>query len=94
MARSALAVGRTLVGESPPEMGSLIASEEGSETIFAVAKYQSQFWKNIDVRSCEPREGSRYFLSTIKQLTQYQEDYEEVTWTIPGERDKLPMISC
>ncbi|VDC05189.1 unnamed protein product [Peniophora sp. CBMAI 1063] len=67
VARSALAVGRTLLGESPPEMEPLTASEEASETIFAVAKFQSQFWKKIDMRAVEPLD----------------DEDRQVTWSIP-----------
>ncbi|KAI0317227.1 histone deacetylase complex protein [Amylostereum chailletii] len=67
LSRSALTVGRTLLGEAPPEMGPLVASEIGTETVFLVAKEQSRYWKSIDVRACEPRE----------------EGLEEITFTIP-----------
>ncbi|KAI0036184.1 histone deacetylase clr3 [Vararia minispora EC-137] len=75
VARSALAVGRTLLGESPPEMAPLMASEEGAETIFAVAKYQSRFWKNIDVRACEPQEGTPSVFSILELLKAHRTEY-------------------
>jgi histone deacetylase 6 len=68
----ALAVGRMLLGEAPPELPSLVASEVEAETVWLVAKEQSKYWKSINIRACEPSEGLKscpifvsktYFLS-------------------------------
>ncbi|WVN90743.1 uncharacterized protein L203_105985 [Cryptococcus depauperatus CBS 7841] len=56
---SALAVARVLLGEIPPELGYLQASEAATETIYQVAKEQSKYWKSIDVKACEPPEVDR-----------------------------------
>jgi histone deacetylase 6 len=53
----ALAVGRMLLGEAPPEQPPLVASEVESETVWLVAKEQSKYWKNINAKACEPKEG-------------------------------------
>jgi len=53
----ALAVGRMLLGEAPPELPPLVASEVESETVWLVAKEQSKYWKNINIKACEPKEG-------------------------------------
>ncbi|KAF8271520.1 histone deacetylase complex protein [Lactarius quietus] len=52
----ALAVGRMLLGEAPPEMPTLVASEVEAETVWLVAKEQSKYWKSINIRACEPSE--------------------------------------
>ncbi len=50
-----------LLGEAPPELPPLVASEVESETIWLVAKEQSKYWKNINIKACEPKEGP-YFI--------------------------------
>lgn len=55
---SALAVTRVLLGEAPDQLPPLTASEEGTETVWLVAKEQSKYWKSVDPRACEPREGT------------------------------------
>lgn len=55
--RSALAVTKILLGEAPPEMEPMTASEVATETIWQVAMEQSKYWKNVDPKSCEPLEG-------------------------------------
>ncbi|KAI0057877.1 histone deacetylase complex protein [Artomyces pyxidatus] len=68
IANSALAVGRMLLGEAPPEMPRLVASETATETVYLVAKEQSRYWKNINVRACEPREDIEETTFTIPEL--------------------------
>lgn len=38
-------------------MDPLVACEEATETVWAVAMQQSKYWKTIDTKSCEPKEG-------------------------------------
>ena len=57
ISRSALAVAHVLLGDSPPELGRLEATEIGTEVIYQVAKVQSKYWKNIDLQACEPPPG-------------------------------------
>lgn len=54
---SSLAVTRVLLGEPPEELPGMVAGEAATETVFLVAREQSKYWKNIDVKACEPREG-------------------------------------
>lgn len=56
IANSTYAVTKVLLGEPPDELGPMVASEEGAETIWLVAKEQSRFWNNVDPKQCEPRE--------------------------------------
>ncbi|TDL21411.1 histone deacetylase clr3 [Rickenella mellea] len=53
---SALEVARTMVGDSPPELAPMVASEVATETVWQVAMQQSRYWKSVDPRACEPRE--------------------------------------
>jgi len=62
IAVSALAVTRVLLGEAPDQLASCTVSEEATETVWQVAKEQSKYWKSVDPRACEPREGLSYFL--------------------------------
>lgn len=57
VAQSALAVTRVVIGEAPPELPATVANEVGTETVWLVAKWQSRFWRSINVQACEPREG-------------------------------------
>lgn len=57
IANSALAVTQVILGEVPPQMPPLTASESATETIYAVAMEQSKYWKNLDPKKCEPIEG-------------------------------------
>jgi histone deacetylase 6 len=84
VAKSALSVGRTLLGEAPSSTGPLTPTEEGAETIYLVAKFQSQFWKNINIRACEPLEGITFVLIYWTFPTQFSEEFQDVTWTITG----------
>ena len=81
----ALAVGRMLLGEAPPELPPLVASEVESETVWLVAKEQSKYWKNINIKACEPKEGS-YLLSIILFHEAHVDspDFEEFAFAVPG----------
>jgi histone deacetylase 6 len=35
----------------------MIASETGTETVWQVAMEQSKYWKSVNPKACEPREG-------------------------------------
>ena len=69
LSNCALAVGRMLLGEAPPELPPLVASEVESETVWLVAKEQSKYWKNINIKACEPKEG---FYSFVYQYFQFR----------------------
>lgn len=63
---SALAVTKVLLGEAPDQLPPLVASDEGTETVWLVAKEQSKYWKSVDPRACEPREGTTPFVIFLK----------------------------
>ena len=60
ISNSAFAVAQVLLGETPPELGALQASEVATEVIHQVAKVHSKYWKSIDPVSCEPPEGKHF----------------------------------
>ena len=64
----ALAVGRMLLGEAPPELPPLVASEVEAETVWLVAKEQSKYWKSINIKGCEPSEGLNFCPSLFLRL--------------------------
>ena len=57
ISNSALAVARILVGEAPPELEPLTASELATETVWQVALTQSKYWKSISPKQVEPKDG-------------------------------------
>jgi hypothetical protein len=64
-----------LLGEAPPELPPLVASEVESETVWLVAMEQSKYWKNINIKACEPKEGLysfvyEYFLLKLTSIFQ------------------------
>ncbi|KAH8080278.1 histone deacetylase complex protein [Cristinia sonorae] len=65
---SCLAVTKVLLGESPPAMGPLVASQISTETIYEVALEQSKYWRNISPKSCVPREEFAKLTFTIPEL--------------------------
>jgi histone deacetylase 6 len=68
LSNCALAVGRMLLGEAPPELPSLVASEVEAETVWLVSKEQSKYWKSINVKACEPNEGLKVCPSLFLRL--------------------------
>ena len=73
------------MGEAPPELPPLVASEVESETVWLVAKEQSKYWKSINIKSCEPKEGlysSVYVLFPEGHVD--SPDFEEFAFAIPG----------
>lgn len=62
ISRSALAVSRVLLGQPPDELGPMTANESATEAVWLVAQEQSQYWKSVDPKSCEPREGDFFLL--------------------------------
>lgn len=74
-----------LLGEAPPELPPLVASEVESETVWLVAKEQSKYWKNISVRACEPKEGFYLFVYFLSPETHVDSpDFEEFAFAVPG----------
>lgn len=54
---SATAVARILVGEAPPELPSMVASDVATETVYQVAVEQSKYWRCMNPKAVEPQEG-------------------------------------
>ena len=80
----ALAVGRMLLGEAPPEMPTLVASEVEAETVWLVAKEQSKYWKNINIKACEPSEGLKVCPSLFLTLISLFSEFQELVFDVPG----------
>jgi histone deacetylase 6 len=40
-----MAVTRVLLGEAPPRLEPMVASDVGAETVHQVARFQRQFWR-------------------------------------------------
>ncbi|KAH9968413.1 histone deacetylase complex protein [Lactifluus volemus] len=76
LSNCALAVGRMLLGEAPPELPPLVASEVEAETVWLVAKEQSKYWKNIDIKACQPKEDFEEFAFAVPELLKaHRQDY-------------------
>lgn len=82
---SALAVTRVLLGEAPDQLPPMTASEEATETVWLVAKEQSKYWKSVDPRACEPREGKLSLTYSVRlQMKCVSLDTEDINVSIPG----------
>ncbi|KAG6832626.1 hypothetical protein H0H92_014462 [Tricholoma furcatifolium] len=68
ISRSALAVTGILLGEAPEQLPPMTASESGTETVFLVAREQSKYWKSVDPKACEPREGLEDISFSIPEI--------------------------
>ncbi|KAH8988030.1 histone deacetylase complex protein [Lactarius akahatsu] len=72
----ALAVGRMLLGEAPPELPTLVASEVEAETVWLVAKEQSKYWKNINIKACLPKEEFEELAFDVPEILKaHRQDY-------------------
>ncbi|TFY78088.1 hypothetical protein EWM64_g5926 [Hericium alpestre] len=68
ISKSALAVAHTILGQAPPELAPLVASEIATETVWQVAVEQSKYWKNVDPKACEPSADIDEITFTIPEL--------------------------
>ncbi|KAI9061652.1 histone deacetylase complex protein [Trametes sanguinea] len=68
ISRSALAVTQVILGEMPPQLPPMVASEAATETIWQVAMEQSKYWKNLDPKACEPIEEVEQIATSIPEL--------------------------
>ncbi|TDL21881.1 histone deacetylase complex protein [Rickenella mellea] len=64
----ALEVVRTMIGEAPPELAPMVASEVATETVWQVAMQQSRFWKSVDPKGCEPSEDVEEHMMSIPDI--------------------------
>lgn len=62
ISKSALAVTKVLLGHAPDELPPMVASDTATETIWQTAMEQSKYWKSVDPKACEPREGAQSFI--------------------------------
>lgn len=62
ISKSFLAVTQVLLGEAPPALEPLIATEVATEAIWQVGQVQSTHWKCINPKILEPREGKPILL--------------------------------
>src|SRR6266702_5768013 len=90
----ALAVGRMLLGEAPPELPTLVASEVEAETVWLVAKEQSKYWKNINIKACEPKEGLVYPPFFVLKTHFNLSEFEELAFDVPGAHSASIIHSC
>ncbi|PCH43673.1 histone deacetylase clr3 [Wolfiporia cocos MD-104 SS10] len=73
---SALAVTQVVLGEVPPQLEPMVASEVATETIWHVATEQSKYWKNVDPKACEPIEEVENIAISIPELLKaHRQDY-------------------
>ncbi|KAH9921519.1 histone deacetylase complex protein [Epithele typhae] len=76
IAASALAVTNVILGEVPPMLPPMTASEAATETIWQVAMEQSKYWKNLDPKSCEPIEEMEPIAISVPELLKaHRADY-------------------
>jgi histone deacetylase 6 len=61
----------------------MVAGETATETVWQVAMEQSKYWKNIDPKACEPREGRNHGSACVHILMSLAE-VEEMAFSIPG----------
>lgn len=86
ISRSALAVSRVLLGQPPDELGPMTANESATEAVWLVAREQSQYWKSVDPKSCEPREGGFILFHLFNSHCSYDFSIgiEQLSFSIPG----------
>ncbi|KAL4078462.1 hypothetical protein V8B97DRAFT_1865803 [Scleroderma yunnanense] len=75
ISNSALAVARVLLGEAPPELPPMIASEAGTETVWQVALEQNKYWKSVNPKACEPRDDVDDYTFSIPEILKGHRQY-------------------
>ncbi|KAF7376214.1 Histone deacetylase complex protein [Mycena sanguinolenta] len=73
--KSALAVTEIILGEAPPEMRPMVASEAAAETVWLVAREQSKYWKSVSPKACEPQEETSFTFSVPEILKLHRQYY-------------------
>ncbi|KAF7296147.1 Histone deacetylase clr3 [Mycena kentingensis (nom. inval.)] len=76
---SAVAVTRVLLGEAPPALPSLVASDVGAETVWLAAREQSKYWSRVDPKGCEPREDAQSLALSIPEILKLHRQYHLYT---------------
>ncbi|KAF7288691.1 hypothetical protein HMN09_01375100 [Mycena chlorophos] len=72
---SAVAVTKILLGESPPALKSMVASEAAAETVWLVAKEQSKYWKSVSPKSCEPQQEVASLSFSVPEILKLHRQY-------------------
>ena len=87
-----MAVLKVILGEAPDQLPPLVASESGTEVVWLVAKEQSKYWKSVDPKWCEPREGMPLSLrdefNILKVLSQRSNHWHS-QYRVRGLREKM-----
>jgi histone deacetylase 6 len=65
IATSALECVKVLLGESPPQLGPMNASESATAVVYSVALEQSRYWKAIKPEAPEPKSELEKAVSTV-----------------------------
>ncbi|THG99948.1 hypothetical protein EW026_g2521 [Hermanssonia centrifuga] len=65
---SSLAVAKVILGEAPPVLEPMVATEIATETVWQVAMQQSKFWKSVTPKACEPRDDIEEISFSIPEL--------------------------
>ncbi|KAJ6499967.1 histone deacetylase clr3 [Mycena vitilis] len=73
--KSALAVTDVILGGTPAEMKSMVASEAGAETVWLVAREQSKFWKSVSPKACEPQEEAASLAFSVPEILKLHRQY-------------------
>jgi len=90
ISNSALAVTRVLLGQAPDELPPLRANESATETVWLVARQQSKYWKSVDPKACEPREGMEPLSFSIPELLKaHRQHYLYTTYNMM----QIPMMT-
>ena len=61
----------------------MMASEAGTETIWQVALEQSKYWRSVNPKACEPREGKNFTFLTVIPFATLCTEMDEITFSIP-----------
>ncbi|KAF9012390.1 histone deacetylase complex protein [Cyathus striatus] len=75
ISNSAVAVTRVILGEPPDPLGSLTVKDTATETIWLVAREQSKYWRNVDPKLCEPREGFENSSFSVQEILKAHRQY-------------------
>ncbi|KAF8070511.1 histone deacetylase complex protein [Lyophyllum atratum] len=91
ISNSALAVVGVLLGEAPDQLPPMVAGEAATETVFLVAREQSKYWKSVDPKACEPREGLEEISFSIPEILKAHRQHYLYT---QHEMMQIPLINA
>lgn len=61
----------------------MMASEAGTETVWQVALEQSKYWKSVNPKACEPREGVCISFWSPVPFIAFCAELDEISFSIP-----------